>query len=97
MKGEMDTGWLRKLDRGIRRTVEILDAAGVETFESCQGGAGHAFPQPTVRFHGSLGAGWHALSVCFNNGLPVRELRRVWDILDGHVPTGPYWEVVFKQ
>jgi hypothetical protein len=44
-----------------------------------------------------MAAGWHALGVCFDNGLPVAELRRVWDILDGHVPTGPYWEIVFKH
>ncbi len=28
--------------------VEVLRAAGVETFESCEGGAGHSYPEPTV-------------------------------------------------
>ena len=40
------------LDSGIRDAVRILAEAGVETFESCQGGEGHAYAEPTVRFHG---------------------------------------------
>jgi len=35
---------LRRSIRWIREFVDILDAAGVETFESCQGGEGHCFP-----------------------------------------------------
>ena len=30
----------------------ILRENGVETVESCQGGAGHAFPEPTIKFSG---------------------------------------------
>jgi hypothetical protein len=37
------------LDPGIRRYVEVLNEAGVETFESCQGGEGHAYPCRTGR------------------------------------------------
>jgi len=86
-----------KLDPGIRRPVETLQANGVETVESCEGGPGHAYPEPTVKFRGSMAAGWHALSVCLDNGLPVACLRRVWDVLDGHAPTGPCWEVTFRE
>lgn len=32
------------LDPGIRQAVEILSGAGVETFESCEGGGRHAYP-----------------------------------------------------
>jgi hypothetical protein len=85
------------LDKGIARAVLILDAAGVETFESCEGGPRHAFPEPTVRFHGTPAAGWTALGVCLDNGLPIVHLRRVWDVLDGHEPHGAYWEVVFRK
>lgn len=35
------------LDDGIREAVRVLAQAGVETFESCQGGDGHAYPEPT--------------------------------------------------
>ena len=82
------------LDKGIEQTVLILAAAGVETFESCEGGPGHSFPEPTVRFHGVTGEGFRALGVAIINGLPVSELRRVWDVIDGE-PTGPHWELVF--
>jgi len=32
-------------DRGVRTTVERPREAGVETDESCEGGAGHAYPR----------------------------------------------------
>jgi hypothetical protein len=86
-----------KLDRGIEKAVRTLQSNGIETFESCEGGPGHAYPEPTVRFHGSMAAGWHALGVCLDNGLPVMSLRRVWDILDLNLPTGPYWEITFRD
>lgn len=82
------------LDTGIAKAVHVLRAAGVETFESCQGGIGHSFPEPTVRFHGNVGAGYYALGVALTHALPVSELRRTWDIED-KCPTGPYWELVF--
>jgi hypothetical protein len=84
------------LDAGIKRYVEILFAGGVETFESCEGGEGHSYPEPTVRFHGPRAAGFHALSVAQHHALPVDELRRVWPINDGE-PTGPWWELTFSQ
>lgn len=36
------------VDAGIRREVTILSQNGIETFESCEGGPGHAFPEPTA-------------------------------------------------
>jgi hypothetical protein len=83
------------LDLGIVLHVKVLRDAGIETFESCEGGEGHAYAYPTVRFHGDVGAGWRALAVCMTHALPVRELARVWQITD-HAPTGPYWELVFR-
>lgn len=83
------------LDPGIRRVVEVLREAGIETFESCEGGDGHAFPRPTVRFHASDRAeGFRALAVAMRAQLPVAELRRVWVMQDGE-PTGPHWEITF--
>jgi hypothetical protein len=43
---------LETLDRGIRDQVAALRECGVETFESCEGGPSHAYPEPTVRFYG---------------------------------------------
>ena len=86
-----------KLDVGIKRAVDVLQANGVETFESCEGGPGHSYAEPTVRFYGNPGAGWRALAVCLDYGLPVSAVRRVWPVLDRNDPTGPYWEVVFRE
>lgn len=80
------------LDEGIRKFVECLSAAGVETFESCEGGEGHAYAEPTVRFYGARPEGYRAVSVALSNGFNVKELRRVWPLLDGEL-TGPYWEL----
>lgn len=82
------------LDKGICRAVEILYAAGIETFESCEGGDGHAYPEPTIRFHGEWSEGFRALSIALQNNLPVSAIRRVWNINNGE-PVGPDWEIVF--
>jgi hypothetical protein len=85
-----------RIDPGIARAVSVLRAGGVETFESCEGGEDHAFPEPTVRFHGGSWAGYHAFSVAMENGLPVLALRLGWHVLDGHLD-GPYWEMTFCE
>lgn len=85
------------IDAGIRQAVKRLQENGIETFESCEGGLGHAYPEPTVAFHGTPQAGWHALGVCLTYGLPIQSLRRVWHILDGDEPNGPYWETTFRK
>jgi hypothetical protein len=82
------------LDHGIREIVVTLLANGVETFESCEGGDGHAFPWPTVRFEGAASEGLRALSVALENGLPVEGLRRTWGVIDGSIH-GPWWEMTF--
>lgn len=82
------------LDKGIEREVKILRENGIETFESCEGGKGHAYPEPTVRFHGGHAEGFKALSIALEYGLKVASLRRIWTVNDGE-PTGPWWELVF--
>jgi hypothetical protein len=86
--------WIASLDPGVARYVDVLDAAGIETFESCEGGPGHAFPEPTIRFHGQRPEGFRALAVAQNFDMPVSELRRSWPLIDGE-PTGPYWQLTF--
>lgn len=110
LTGEVESSGMRKnkhckpsppisgrLDRGISKAVKILQANGIETFESCEGGAGHAFTEPTIRFHGGPETGWKAMGVCLSYGLPILCLRRVWYVLDRHEPTGPKWEIVFRE
>jgi len=80
------------LDGGIRDAVQALFRAGVETFESCEGSVGHAYKEPTIRFHGGQPEGFRALAIALEAGLKVAALRRVWDIHGGE-PTGPWWEL----
>lgn len=82
------------LDPEIEPMVLALRAAGVETFESCKGGPGHAYLEPTVRFHGGTAEGLRALAAAMDSRLPVSALRRVWPVIDGE-PTGPWWEMTF--
>ena len=94
MKHEYDP----PLDPGIAAMVEILRQHGVETYESCEGGEGHSYPEPAVKFHGGLGGGRAegirvaALAITYD--LPMKAIRRVWNIEDGEL-TGPSWEIVF--
>jgi hypothetical protein len=82
-------------DHGIRKTVELLQQNGIETYESCEGGRGHAYHEPTVDFRGGPEAGFRCLAVCMMLRLPVAQIRRVWEIQQGE-PVGPIWSVVFK-
>lgn len=76
--------------------MNTLRAEGIETFESCEGGEGHAYPEPTIRFHGDRAEGFRALSVALAASLPVDALRRIWILIDDE-PTGPHWELTFTQ
>jgi hypothetical protein len=72
----------------------MLDA-GVETFESCQGGEGHAFPEPPIKFEGEGSEGYRAVAASLAFGLLVWRLRRVWAVLEGTLH-GPWWEMTFR-
>jgi len=85
-----------KLDEGIRLAVQILREAQIETFESCEGGVGHSYSEPTVRFYGKPGEGFRAYGVAIDRGLPVGELRRTWPVEDGEL-AGPCWELTFRS
>jgi len=85
---------VRLIDPGIRRAVKILWENGIETFESCQGGRGHSFPEPTVRFHGQKHEGFRAIAVALAHGLKVAALRRYYTVEDGELH-GPCWEMTF--
>jgi hypothetical protein len=84
------------LDAGIRDIVVTLASNGVETFESCEGGAGHCFPEPTVRFEGGDSEGLRAVSIALEHGLPVRRLRRTWGV-QNNILHGPWWEMTFRS
>lgn len=83
-----------KLDAGIAAVVNLLRHEGIETYESCQGGPGHSYLMPTVRFLGDHSESFRALAVVIRAGVPVDELHRLWSIIDNE-PTGPSWELTF--
>lgn len=82
------------LDKGIEKYVEILRENGIETYESCEGGEGHSYPQPTICFYGEIAEGFRALAIAIENGLPIDEIRRFWSIQDLQ-PVGPDWSITF--
>lgn len=84
------------LDEGIAEAVHILRAAGIETYESCEGGEGHVFPEPTIRFLGDHSEGFRAFAAALKAGLPVYGIRRLWTVDDQEL-TGPVWEIVFRK
>jgi len=66
------------LDRGIRPAVELLIQNGFKTFESCQGGRGHAYYSPTVRFHGDETELLRAYEICEASNMAISCVRRVY-------------------
>ena len=73
-----------QLDPGIIPAVKFLNEHGFETFESCQGGEGHLFPDPTVRFYGDESDALRAYDACEKAGFCVHQVRRVWRKADEH-------------
>lgn len=84
-----------EIDPGIKRAVLLLREAGIETFESCEGGPGHACPEPIIKFDGGAWAGYRAYAVAMEHGLPVLELRQTYASVNGHLE-GPWWELTFR-
>ena len=82
------------LDPLIAPYVRILREGGVVTVQSCQGGKGHAFPEPTIQFLGPVGALWQALSVLMSVDAGVSKVRIGWNVGPDNLPDGPVLEVV---
>jgi hypothetical protein len=91
---QIEPDWDAFLDPGIANAVKILNKFGIETFESCQGGEGHCYPELTVRFYGDRFEGFKAFAIAKQHGLSVACLGRIWTMRDEE-PTGPWWEIVF--
>ena len=82
-------------DSGIAPFVKVLQAHGIETYESCEGGPGHDSPEPTIRFHGGQPEGLKAVYIAMTWGpLPISKLRRMWSLTEGELE-GPTWEMTF--
>lgn len=82
------------IDKGILQAVLTLRKHRVDTFESCQGGVGHCFPEPTIKFHGDKNEGIRVACICLQENLPVFKIGRIFTVDDGEITT-PYWQVIF--
>ena len=82
------------IDPAVREAVKVLREEGVDTFASCQGGEGHAYKVPTIRFEGGREEGFRAYVICTKHGFEVDEIKRTWEVIDGEV-SGPFWELTF--
>jgi hypothetical protein len=93
------------IDEKILPAVKILNEHGFKTFESCEGGEGHLFHEPTVRFEGSEFDLIRAFEICQLHGLPVYEVKRVYRktpvYINDNTSTvhqiGEAWETPFNE
>jgi len=87
------------VDPAILGWVNLLRFHGIETCQSCQGGVGHAYPEPTVDFVGDEFEGWYAVSIALRagafDGLAPWELRRTWHLSSGQ-PDQLVWQLVLS-
>ena len=89
----------------ILPAVKILNEYGFKTFESCQGGEGHCFLEPTIRFEGSEFDLIRAYEICDLHRLPVCEVRRVYRKTPVHIEDntpdvrqiGEAWDKPFNE
>jgi hypothetical protein len=88
----------KDLDVGIRFAVRVLHAAGFETCQSCQGGKGHSYNEPTVEMIATAddSRGFGALDALRGYGLPVNEVAIVWPIRNGY-PYEKNWRITFTK
>ena len=98
---------LNGLDFGIRRHVEILRKAGVNTLASCEGRKNpgyspkrdgpHHGDWPYIIIHGTAADAFIAMGASLKEGLPVRSIEQSWFVYpeDKTVPVGPQWRITF--
>jgi len=93
---------LPSIDEGIRPAVKLLNENGFETFESCEGGRGHCFSEPTVRFYGTEQDLIAAYELLESSGLNVHNARRVFrkqPVYDASetIAIGSNWQAPFNE
>lgn len=91
------------IDEGIIEAVQVLNKHGFITWESCQGGDGHCFELPTVRFWGNEFDLIRACRICENYDFKLYQANRVYrtaEIATGDTnicPKGEVWDVPFNE
>jgi len=83
--------------------VILLRKHGFDTWESCQGGEGHCYCEPTIRFFGSEFDLIRAYELCYIQGMNVFNAKRVYrkvpvycDVTDGN-EIGENWDSPFNE
>jgi hypothetical protein len=86
----------KSLDPGIRFAVRVLHVAGFETCQSCQGGKGHAYSEPTIEMRALAddAVGFGAIAALQQYGLPVADVSIVWPLRNG-LPYEKLWRITF--
>jgi hypothetical protein len=94
----MPEAWYAKLDAGIRFPVRVLHAAGIETCQSCEGGAGHAYAGPSIDMVAGAddANGFAALRALEAYHLHVETLAIVWSVRNA-LPYEKLWRVVLSE
>ena len=94
----MPDSWYLKLDRGIRFAVRVLHARGFETCQSCQGGRGHCYDQPTIDLNatGDDAWGFAAVAALQDYGIQVMDVSLHWNIRHG-LPYDRKWRIQLRQ
>lgn len=101
----MDKYLKDQIDPKILPAVEVLNNHGFKTFESCEGGKGHCYPEPTIRFEGNEYDAMRAYEICQLYCFPVHEVKRVFrktplynndNTPDVHL-MGEVWEQPFNE
>jgi hypothetical protein len=85
------------LDKGIRFAVRVLHANGIDTCQSCQGGKGHSYPEPTVDLPINTADYeiFGALSALSDYGLPVCSVGLVWRVQKSGLITEKLGRITF--
>lgn len=89
----------RGIDPGIRFPIRVLHAHGFDTCQSCQGGKGHAYLEPTIDMAaGGAGdvEGIAALGPLASYGLPVSTVGIIWNVDQG-LPYEKLWRITFSR
>lgn len=89
----LDPDTIADLDELIRPAVILLNKYGFKTFESCQGGEGHCYGDPTVRFEGTEFDLIRAYELCEIHGMNPKAAKRVYWKQDVYFDTDK-WEVI---